>query len=427
MAVAQHRWHRTVALTVSAVCVVALTGCGREHAAEKAVVPPALVEQANADFDAGRYERAAEGFREILRREPDRLSDRRRLAYALAALGQFDEVDTVLRSAPITSDPNGVPDASEGVDLEAPPLSPQDLQADLMWWRRAFNIYRYYYAPGDGPPQAVFRTAAIRDALEATDVRDLTAQPLDRKVVWPIGGVLRVLQLWVRWDGVARDVDLYPNRRCVPVLVVREPDRLGGRLDVLQTLAASTAGAVWLHPDDGGNWLVHPGPIDPDHIRSEAKGPSSEADILTERVEPGEDLRMAWRTVWTWLEDHLPGAAVSVVVGVRPERGVLMDRRLGLIGRVGKEGMVVEHAASDGPVGALLEGFAMYTRLLRAKGVVAWSAEELEQLAHAYTTAGLSPMDFHTDAAKRLYAEDRDDLACLLSYVRRGCRLFETR
>lgn len=422
MAVAHCRWQETVALTVAAVLVALCGGCGRETVSPRPDVPAELVEQANAHFDAGRYAQAAEAFRGILQRDPHRLADRKRLAYALAAMGQFDDVDAVLRSAPVEPEPE--PSTDAGAQATGPSL--EAIQADLLLWRRAFNVYRYYYHEFDPSPQGSFRAAAIRDALEAIDVSALTPQPISRELSWSVDRLLSVLQLWVRWDGVARDVDLYPHRRCVPVLVVREPERLAGRLDVLQTLASSTEGAAWLHPDEDGNWLVHPGPIVPNRLTSDRdSGKPRSTDVMTERIEPGDELRPAWSTVWTWLEENLPGAAVAAIVAVRPERGRLMDRRLALIGRIGDNGMIVEQVAVDGPAAALIEGFGMYRRLLRAKRIVAWSAEELEQLAHAYTAAGLSSMDFHTDAAKRLYADDDADLACLLTYVRRGHRLFE--
>jgi len=410
-------------LTVPVGLSVLLAGCGRSDAPAGPNVPAALLEQARADFAAGRYEQAADRFRRIIEADPTALETRKRLAYALAALGQFDQVDRVLRTAPIP--PRD--DTDEKTSKSAPlPVTPVDVQADLMLWRRAFNVYRYYYHVVDGHPNGVFRTAAIRDALEALALGELTVADAPPIEPLRLDELFELLQLWAYWDQVARDADLFPNRQWIPLLMVAEPERLRDRLDQLVELEQQTAGAVWLHPDEEGNWLAHPGAIEVDDLPGDRpRRGGAIADELTETAGPAADLVLAWGELARWLDRNVPSPAVTLVAAIRPQIGRAFDRRLVLSGRIRGDRLYVERIGVEGPAGALALGYAEFRRLRHANRVVARSSVETESLAGAYAAAGLPTTAFHVNEDQQVFADDRTRLACLLSYVRYGAALFD--
>ena len=394
-------------LLTTAIWSAALAGCGRSEPSAEPAVPPDLIDQANKHFANGRYLQASEAYRRILQADPAKTDVRKHLAYALAGLERFDQVDLVLRSAP------------------SPPES-ADPQVDMMRWRRAFNIYRHYYHVTSPNPQGVFRAGTIHDALEALELSDLpTRQPSGLEPL-RVDDLVDLLGLWVRWDQVARDADLFPDCQWLPLLVVAEAERLRGQIDQLTELERRTTGAVWLHPDDHGNWLIHPGAMNADTASS--PDPPDGADVaveLTETAGPSTDLVYAWDRLVRWLAEHVPSASVTVVAAVRPSADRPFDRRLALVGRMHDYRLVVQHVRMEGPSEALVRGFAEYRRLRRAENVAATSTKEIESLAAAYSAAGLPATGFHVDERRGVFAADRDQLACLLSFVRHAGALFD--
>lgn len=235
-----------------------------------------------------------------------------------------------------------------------------------------------------------------------------------------------LLRLWVRWDQIARDADLFPDCQWVPLLVVAESERLRGRTDQLAELERQTTGAVWLHPDDHGNWLVHPGAVDTDDLASSGSAGGHEVAVeLTETAGPSTELVYAWDRLVRWLSEKVPSASVTVVAAARPAAGRPFDRRLVLVGRMHDYRLVVQQIGTWGPLEALRTGFTEYQRLLRAEHVTASSTVEIESLAAAYSAAGLPATDFHVDERRGIFAADRDQLACLLSFVRYAGALFD--
>ncbi len=398
-----------------------MAGCGRSDAPSGPNVPADLLDRARSHFAAGHYEQAAVDFQQVLEAQPDLLEARKQWAYSLAALGRFDDVDRALRSVP----PEG-PRSATGRAASTEPGAPSaDPQPALMLWRRAFNVYRYYYHVTSPHPGGVFRAAAIRDALEALDLSGLAISEVRRSEPVRLPELLDLLRLWVRWDQVARDADLCPDRRWLPLLMVAEPERLQNRVDDLVALEQETAGGVWLHPDDQGNWLIHPGTIlaeDPAGARPCQADVA--ADELTETASPMDDLETTWLTLGRWLGRNVPAPAVAIVAAVRVEMDRPFDRRLVLVGRLQEQRFVVERVGTTGPADALIDGFAEYRWLLRARQVTARSTIEVESLAGAYEAAGLPATAFSVDQHQRLFSEDRVALASLLSYVRYGAALF---
>jgi hypothetical protein len=407
MAVANHRRLRSTTLTVFLWAAALVSGCGRTDTARGPDLPPDLVKQAQADFTSGRYAQAATAFERIVRAVPTQFNHRKSWAYALAALGAFEEVDRVLRTAP-----------HQQIDAV-------DSHTVIMLWRRAFNIYRYSYHITSPSPAGVFRAAAIRDALEAVSPDQTRMCDIQRLGPFDLRTTLDLLQLWVRWDQIARDADLCPNAQWLASFVVAEPERLRDHFEDLASLEGQADGAIWLHPDDQGNWLAHPGVLDVDvwAWRKPARG-RPVADELTETAGPGADLAAAWTCLVRWLGGNVPSATVSVVAAVRPERDRPFDQRLILAGRLDGDRLVVEQIGASGPADALWDGHAEYRRLLGAPGVTARSSVEVESLAGAYSAAGLPTTAFHVDEQGRIFASDRAQLACLLSFVRYGGALF---
>ena len=418
---ARHRRNGSGCLGLLICPAVFLAGCGRSDAPSGSNVPADLLDRACAHFAAGRYEQAAVHFQHVLSAQPDLLEARRQWAYSLAALGRFDDVDRALRMVP----PEGQGRPAGKVASTEPGSPSADPQRALMLWRRAFNVYRYYYHVTSPHPSGVFRTAAIRDALEVLDLGDLAISEVRRTEPLPLAELLDLLRLWVHWDQVARDADLCPNRRLLPLLMVAEPERLQNRVDDLVALEQETAGRVWLHPDDQGNWLAHPGAIlaeDPTVALPCRAGAA--ADELTETASPADDLATTWQALGRWLGRNVPVPAITIVAAVRPEMDRPFDRRLVLVGRLQGQRFVVERVGTTGPADALLDGFAEYRWLLRARQVTARSTIEVESLAAAYSAAGLPATAFSVDQRQQLFAEDRVALASLLSFVRYGAALF---
>ncbi len=421
MAMASHRRIGRRFLTAAICAAATLAGCERASAPSRPNVPADVVKQAYAHFTDGRYEEAAAGFERIVQARPEAFDVRRDWAYALAALGRFDEVDEVLRSTPVAAEPNRA-GGRPTPDQDGPTPDPQ---AATMLWRRAFNVYRYYYYANSPSPDGVFRAGAIRDALEVLELGDLQLSELSTPSTLPLRDLHDLLRLWTCWDRVARDADLFPHRRWCPVLKVAEPERLRDHLDQLTALEQQGTGAVWLHPDDQGNWLAHPGAIDADAWPPDNAAPAGRvADELTETVRPSSGLAEAWTVLARWLRRNVPHPAVFVVAGICPERDQPFDRRLVLGGRLEGDRFRIEGIGVTGPASALLAGYAEYGRLRRAAQVTASSSVEVESLAGAYTSAGLSTTAFNVDQAGHVFADDPLHLACLLSYVRYGAALF---
>jgi tetratricopeptide (TPR) repeat protein len=385
--------------SLACMAIVAL-GCGRSEAPAPARAPADASRQANALFVAGQYEQAAAALEQFVRTWPAELEARERWAYALAALGQFDQVDLVLRTAPA------------------------DQQAGLMPLRRAFNIYRYYHTGGAGP-EGVFRVASIRDALEAIDLGELpiAENPGLPPMKWE--ELLGLFQLWVRWNQVTRNGDLAARWEWMPVLMVAEPQRLAEQIDKLRAIEQQSGGDVWLHPDDHGNWLAHVGVLGTrERLVSPSRRVNPGSNEFTETAEPTGSFTDGVRNLTEWLRTNVPDAAVAAVAAIRPEPNQPFDQRLALRGKLADNRLRVETIRVAGPAQALCDGYAEYRRLLAARQVTAQSTDELGALARAYAAAGLPPTAFHVDEGHRIFAENPGDLACLLSLVRYGAALF---
>jgi tetratricopeptide (TPR) repeat protein len=387
-------------LALACLTVLAV-GCSRSAVPAPPKAPAEASKQAYALFTAGQYEQAAALLEQIVRTWPAEVEARERCAYALGALGQFDQVDLALRTAPA------------------------DQQAGLMPLRRAFNIYRYYYHTGDPSPDGVFRVISIRDALEAMDLGELPA--VENPGMSPLGWdeLLSLFQVWARWNQVARNSDLAARLEWMPILIVAEPQRLADQVEKLRRLERQTGGDVWLHPDDGGNWLAHVGVLGTrERLVSPALRANRGSGEFTETAEPTGSFAEGLRPLTEWLRTNLPDAVLVAVAAIRPEPNQPFDRRLALRGRLADNRLLVERIGLVGPAQALCQGYAEYRRLLGAKQVTAQSDDELGTLARAYAAAGLPPTAFHVDEGQRIFAEDRRELACLLSLVRYGAALF---
>jgi hypothetical protein len=411
--VARHRWISVRLLIPAVLPIAAVVGCGRSDGTVSPRVPPDLADRAYEHLAAGQYEEAAAEFERFVQAHPDDLEARRRWAYALASLDRFDDADRALRTVPTSAAPTGAPG--------------DDPAAAMLLWRRAFNVYRYYYHVTSPNPRGVFRAGVIRDALAAIDIGDLPVCDLRGAKAMSLGEVWELLRLWLGWDLVARDADLCPDRQWIPVLVVSEGERLKRSLDQLVVLEQRTTGAVWLHPEDRhGYWLAHPGVVGAQTQRmSDPVSAGAVADELTETAKPSDDLLEAWTTVLEWLDKNVPSASVSVVAAIRRGRDAPFDRRILLIGRLQGMRLNVERIGVTGPAEALMDGYAEFRRLRRAKTVSARTGMEVESLARAYPAAGLPATDFTVDETLNLFAQDHTQLAWLLSYVRYGRTLFE--
>lgn len=409
-------------LIASVWCTLIVAGCGESDSPTGPDTSQAGADRAYADFAAGRYAEAAAAFARLVNARPDDAKARRHWAYALAALGQFDDVDRVLRTAPVgpptprtqTSDQAGGDRTSADRERE-----------QLMLWRQAFNVYRYYYHVTSPSPSGVFRVATIRDALEAEDLSDVPIGELADPVLMRLEDLFELLTLWVRWDRVARDADLFPNCQWVPVLVVSEPDPLRDRLSQLVELESRTGGAVWLHPDHHGNWLAHPGAMPTDGVPFGAAGQGATVpDELTETAGPVADLVQAWTALAQWLDKELTSPAVAVLAAVRSGPAEPFDRRIALAGHLRNGHLLVERITTAGPRDAALQGYAEYRRLCRVSDVRITSDVEIDSMSAAYSADGSDPKAVRVDRALRAIAPDRVQLACLLSYVRFGAALF---
>ncbi|MBN1347513.1 MAG: tetratricopeptide repeat protein [Phycisphaerae bacterium] len=418
-----------VRFLASSACLLATAqGCSRGDSSDEPNIPRGLFETASKSFAEGRYDEAAAELERVLRAYPMRLDARRLRAYALAALGRFDEVDQVLRATPIpttTAPPEPSRSTSEDDASADKHAAPAEQQAAIMLWRRAFNIYRYYYHVTSPSPKGVFRARTIRDALEAGETSELAITEAAGLRPMKLAGVLKLLRLWVRWDGVARDADLHPHRQWLPLLVVSETDRLSGAVDALVRLEGQAEGGVWLHPDDHGHWLAHPGAVDVEAtLLGGRESARSDADVLTETAGPAAGVLQGWETLADWLAQNVPDACVTLIAAVRAEPDRPFDQRLALIGRLKGDEFHVEQIGLNGPVDALVFGRAEYRRLLHDKRVMARSDTEIESLAAAYLAAGQPADGFRADGSLQIFAEDRELLARLLSYVRYGSALF---
>ena len=383
------------------VCAVAwVGGCGRSDAPVPVRMPPELLRKASESLASGRYDEAAVQLERIVQNWPVQIEARRQLAYALAALGRFDEVDRILRTAPA------------------------DQPSTLMPLRRAFNIYRYYYHTDDPAPEGVFRVGAIRDALDAAGFDDMTVSENPTLPPLALEELIELFWVWVRWDQVTRDPDSAPLRQWMPLWIVAESQRLADRTEALRDLEHRTGGDVWMHPDDQGNWLIHSGAVGmQDAPSGKVVRPPRNTDVFTETAESAEGLVEGWRSVMEWLRRNLPDATVVAAASIRSGPDQPFDHRLVLWGRIrGVRFSVDRMAMTTGPVEVLCLGYAEYRRLRGAQYVTARSVEELEALARAYAAAGLPATAFSVDERQRIVAEDPVDLACLLSLVRYGAK-----
>jgi len=403
MAMAHNRWTCRWALALATALGVGPSGCSRDAAPEPPPRPAEPIKRACALFAAGQYDRAAAQFEHILKNWPTAIEARQHYAYTLAALGRFDEVDEILRTAP------------------------ESQQTGLQSLRRGFNIYRHYYHAADPNPKGVFRVGIIRDALDASAFEGLTVTDLREVMLFRLADMADLLQLWVRWDQVAREPEQAPGREWLPLLMVAEPNRLRERADQLPALEQQAEGEVWIHPDDSGNWIAHAGAMNVEKpLASPTVRSSRVASELTETTEPGNNLIDGWRCVTDWLSEELPDATVVLAAAIRPAADRPFDRRLALVGRLQagqiRLGRIVTHSAGD----PLLWGYRAYHALLSSTSPVsARSSLELEAFARTWTSAGLPATAFHVDERRRIVADDPNQLACLLSLVRYGRALFE--
>lgn len=416
MAVARHprRPFRLVAAVV--LGLISIDGCERSDPVGPNALPPDLLDQAQADLSAGRYEEACTLLGQVVQAHPGDFAIRRKLAYAQAALGQFDAVDKTLRETPLQeqSDEPNVSGATE---------RPVD-QRTVMLWRRAYNVYRYHYHGMEADPSGVFRVGAIHDALEASDPVGQSATRLEQPVTLTTRQAYQWLRLWAWWEGMARDIDLYPNRTWIPVFVVDERESLTKHGNVLSTLEKAAL-SLWIHPDDQGRWLAHPGSVPVDPIESTSlESPKSVPNGATRTVAPDADLVRGWGILVGWLVETLPEARVRFTAATRAERDGPMNRRATLVGRLADGKLRIDSLVVDGPAEAMQEGHREFLRLRRADHARISSSVEAEALAHAYSAAGLSATAFVVDQRGRVHADDPLQLACALSYIRHGAALF---
>ncbi len=380
-----------------AILVVVSVGCDR---GEAPAVPRASGEQlkkAYTFFTSGQYDQAIALLDPIVQAWPGHTEARERLAYALAALGRFEDVDRILRSAP------------------------GDQADSLMSLRRALNIYHYYYAAAEGDRPDVFSAEAIRDALDVLRFDGLLSSAVEESTVLTLGEAAELLQLWSRWDQAARDPDLSVHRQWLPILMVAESDRLKDQIDRLASLEKADDD-VWFHPDDQGNWLVHAGVLSAEKpLLTAADQGRLGFDAYTETVESGSgELLGGWREMLGWVGQNVPDARLVVAAGIRPERREPFDRRVALVGQWQGDRLQVVQVIASGMPRVLIQGYGEYRRLLAAKQVVARSSVELADLARVYASLDLSATAFHADDRNHLFAEDRVQLASLLSYLRYG-------